>query len=369
MNRVSVYESFDQLPPSYRDAFDTASSSSVFLSLDWFEHLTKAVFKDSGPVRIFSVETAEGGAPQLILPMWSLDDKPFSPRVLSSAANFYTSLYGPIIPELQGKQEEHLTLLADAISTARPHWDMVNIYPMNPDSTVFIPMTNAFRQAGMLVDSYFCFGNWYLEVDNRSYAEYVNSLPSQLANTLRRKSKQANKAGQFRIEIIVNGAGLADAIAAYEAVYHSSWKVPEAYPAFMPGLIRHCAERGWLRLGVAYVDNRPVAAQVWIVSNGVASIFKLAYDQQYAHLSVGSLLTARLMEHVIDVDRVSEVDFLSGDDSYKRDWMSGRRERRGIVAFNPRTVRGALAALRHFGARKLKSCYRQLSRRTGAPVH
>ena len=35
----------------------------------------------------------------------------------------------------------------------------------------------------------------------------------------------------------------------------------------------------------------------------------------------------KLMRHVIDVDQVREVDFGSGDDAYKKDWMSDRRER------------------------------------------
>ena len=43
------------------------------------------------------------------------------------------------------------------------------------------------------------------------------------------------------------------------------------------------------------------------------------------------------MQHVIDTDHVEEVDYLTGDDAYKQDWMSHRRERIGLVAFNPRT--------------------------------
>ena len=59
-------------------------------------------------------------------------------------------------------------------------------------------------------------------------------------------------------------------------------------------------------------------------------------------------------DNVADVDRVSEVDYLTGDDPYKKDWMSDRRERWGIVAFNVRTVRGTLAAMWHLSARAVK---------------
>jgi len=57
---------------------------------------------------------------------------------------------------------------------------------------------------------------------------------------------------------------------------------------------------------------------------------------------------------VIDVDKVVEVDFGSGDDPFKKDWMSNRRERWGLIAFNLRTVRGAKEATRHLIGRGIK---------------
>ena len=71
---------------------------------------------------------------------------------------------------------------------------------------------------------------------------------------------------------------------------------------------RRCAESGWLRLAIAYIDDQPAAAQIWIVSNGVANIYKLSYDERFAKFSLGTLLTAHLMEHAIDVDKVHEID-------------------------------------------------------------
>ena len=91
-----------------------------------------------------------------------------------------------------------------------------------------------------------------------------------------------------------------------------------------------------------------LAAQVWLVHGAKANIYKLAYVKGQEKLSAGSALTAALMQHVMDVDRVSEVDYLSGDDAYKRDWMAQRRERVGLLAFNPRRPQGLLAAARHF---------------------
>lgn len=359
MKKVCIYGSFDTLPQSYAELFgDTGSASNVFLTLPWFRHLGATVLEKTSDLRIYGVESDdEHVRPHLALPMCcnALAKRVFAPRRLTSAANYYTSLFGPILEAKDSCASDELILLAQAIAAEQPCWDMIDLHPMNPDAAVFADTLVAFRQAGMAAQSYFCFGNWYLQVNGRSYQEYFDALPSRLKNTLERKRKQLANAGRLHIEIFQGDDDLDRAIAAYEKIYTSSWKEPEPYPAFMPGLIRSCAQQGWLRMGVAHVDGQAAAAQVWIVYNGVASIYKLAYDEQFAKLSIGSILTARLMQHAIDVDRVREVDYLTGDEAYKREWMSHRRERRGIVAFNLRSMNGAFAALKHFGGRVLKS--------------
>jgi CelD/BcsL family acetyltransferase involved in cellulose biosynthesis len=238
------------------------------------------------------------------------------------------------------------------IASEAPRWHRIDLRPMDVDSPLFSDTEQAMREAGMAVQRYFCFVNWYLLVEGRSYAEYAQSLPSPLRNTLKRKGRQLERSGRAEFAIITGPDGLDAAIDAYLSVYRNSWKSPEPTPEFMPSLIRLCAHEGWLRLGVARIDGEAAAAQLWIVCNGVASIYKLAYDERHAALSLGSLLTARMMQHVIDVDRVREVDYLTGDDAYKRDWMSHSRKRYGLVGYNLRSVRGlALAATHLLGGR------------------
>ena len=103
----------------------------------------------------------------------------------------------------------------------------------------------------------------------------------------------------------------------YETIYNSSWRDSEGYPNFIRGLIRTAAEQGWLRMGVFYIDDEPAAAQTLDRAWGFASIYKICYAEKFAKFSVGSILTADMLEHVLDIDRVREVDYLTGDDSYK----------------------------------------------------
>jgi hypothetical protein len=284
------------------------------------------------------------------------------PATVEGLANFYTSFFGPAFDASGGGIEPIAAALAQAIWADRGSWDVCNFHPMDRESPMFPALETEFRRAGMLVQTYFCFGNWYLEVAGRSYGEYIESLPSQLRETIRRKGKKLEKQAGVEIRIITDGRIPDSVIEDYGKVYLASWKTPEPFPDFMPGLIRTSAELGWLRFGIVYVDGEPAAAQVWIVDAGVASIYKLAYDERFARLSVGTVLTARLMQHVIDVDKVAVVDYLTGDDSYKKDWMSHRRERWGLLAINPRSPAGLLQAVKQVGGRAVRQLVRKLVR-------
>ncbi|HJV76306.1 MAG TPA: GNAT family N-acetyltransferase [Noviherbaspirillum sp.] len=370
---VRIYNGFEELPAHCGAVFETASTTSgIFLSLPWFRNLAATAFGSDEHMRIYSVESGTGESRQLLLlPMChkKMSKKRFASRRLVAAGNYYTSLFSPIAFGPSDDLQKHMDILAKAIAADTPHWDSVDLHPLETGTAFFNSLQQAFRTAGMAVQTYFCFGNWYLEVNGRSYQDYFNSLPSRLKNTLKRKTRQLSETGRLRLEIISEIEDIDRAIVSYEKVYTASWKKPEDYPAFIPGLLRMGAEQGWLRLGIAYIDGEPAAAQIWFVNNHIASIFKLAYDERFSSYSVGSILTARLMQHVIDVDWVKEVDYLTGDDDYKRDWMSHRRERWGIVAFNLRTLNGTLAAIRHLGGAILKRLAARSRTSPLAPAH
>lgn len=220
---------------------------------------------------------------------------------------------------------------------------------MDPHRPAYQHLRQTMRATGFVSFPYFCFGNWFLPVQNQSFNDYASSLPSAIRNTLKRKRSKFDAAGG-RLEIVAGGSRLNDAITAYQTIYAASWKRPEPFPGFMPALMQTCAAQGWLRLGIAWIKDQPVAVQFWIMYGKRASIYKLAYDERFSAYSAGTLLSAHLLELALDQEHVEEVDYLAGDDPYKSHWMSCRRERWGIIAYNPRTFSG-LAGLLSTGTR------------------
>lgn len=276
------------------------------------------------------------------LPLMLLPDQPGRLLALS---NFYTPLFAPINESMIDPTK--LQVLAHALRTRLSHFHEIRLAPMDPESPVFARLHDAFAAAGWWVDDYFCFGNWYYPVETRNYADYLANRPSRLRNTIQRATRKLDALEGYELTILDGSQFLETGIADFVSVYNRSWKNPEPFPEFIPGLCRMSALAGWLRLGLIRISGQPIAAQLWLVVAGKAHIVKLSYDQAYVKTSAGTVLTAAMMKRVIDVDRVDEIDYLTGDDEYKQDWMSCRRERRGLIGFNPLFVKGVQGALRH----------------------
>ena len=190
----------------------------------------------------------------------------------------------------------------------------------------------AFRASGWIGTLEPCDTNYILELNGRSFDAYWAARPGALRETVRRKGGKGIVS--LRIETTFSEADWN----AYEAIYARSWKPEEGNPAFLCAFAMAEAEAGALRMGVAEIDGEPVAAQFWTVEGGTAWIHKLAHDEASRKHSPGTLLSAALFRHVIDVDRVRTVDFGTGDNPYKRDWMEAARPRYALAFYRPAAI-------------------------------
>jgi len=319
---------------------------SIFETLGWFKNLSQTCPVAGAQVLLLGVDKADGDT-LLALRRWRGGK-------VESLSNYYGSLFGPVTTDAESATghagDFARWLAAHGSSTLRLH-------PLSHDAPFWKSFAAGLVQQGYWVDPYFVFGNWYHPCAGVRWTDYLAARPSRLRNTITRTQKKlfADPAFSFRISSAsTTKTELDQAIADFCAVYARSWKKPEPYPSFIPSLCHLAHAEGWLRMGVGYLNGAPVAAQIWIVKSGIASIFKLAYDHKFAKRGVGTLMSALLTEHVLDADQVEEIDFLAGDDDYKSEWMDCRRERFGIVAFKPTTLRGLIAGCLHFGARLLR---------------
>lgn len=340
---VEVFHHPDALAPDVQSFMTKAEKQNVAGGLAWYRNLVDTVYPANPGLRFYVLR--RGGQVMAVLPLRA--EKSGGAWQLSSLSNFYTSLYEPVLDP--GLKSREMVMVLAAIQDEFPGLGSLTLTPMDPESHSYQTLLGAMRIKGWLAFEYFAFGNWYQPIEG-DWTSYLAARGGQLQNTIRRTGKKfANEGGT--LEIVTSARDLPVAIAAYEKVYAASWKKPEPFPAFMPALMQAYAAKGFLRLGLAWIKGEPVAAQLWIVSYGRAEIYKLAYDEGFKAYSPGTLITAMLMEHAIDKDKVTEIDYLIGDDAYKKTWMSHRRERWGVVAYNPRSLRGLRGLAREAAGR------------------
>lgn len=332
-------------------ASQRSCAQDVHQSREWFDLLALATLPPNTEVTYWPLGRHEDpDGPQLPLIRLTPNGK----RV-HALSNYYTPIFGAV-----GEGPIDEAALTDCFRKVRcagkQQTALLQLAPLAVDEPLYPTALRALRAAGWIADTYFCFANWYTREHLESFAGYFAKRPSELRNTIERAKRKLNRHAGFRLEIhSTTGEQLEQAIRDFEALYLARWQRSEPHPEFIPRLCRLAASLGWLRLGLLHVDGKPAAAQIWLVGFGKASIVKLPYDPAYGKLSVGSVLTAHLMEHVIDHDRVTEIDYLIGDEPYKRNWTPSRRERRGIIAFNPACARGIAHALHHFGGKVLRT--------------
>jgi len=203
------------------------------------------------------------------------------------------------------------------------------------------------RQAGLRPLRFDHFGNWHEAVAGLGWSGYLAGRPGALRETIRRRLKRADKLPAARFTLLTNPADMATAAEAFESVYSRSWKDPEPHPDFNVALMRVMAEAGLLRFGVWSIDGTPVAAQLWVVEAGVATVLKLAHDEAFKTHSPGTVLTALMLRHLLDQEHVTQIDFGRGDDAYKHGWAAQRRQRVGLLLVNPWHPAGAFELARH----------------------
>jgi hypothetical protein len=329
----SCFTRWDELPDRADVLFAQGEQQSVFFSRAWFENLVETAFDVDQAMTLACV--VERDRLLAVLPLMTRADGSWQALV-----HRYSSLYSLLLD--RDAVPEVLDCLAEGLS--RMPLDSLRLQPFDEQDANLDSLQQGLQIHGFSCHRGFRFFNWFHRTDGQSFAEYWAARPAQLRNTVARKQRRLEREHDCEIRLLA-GNDARQAMANYYRVYKASWKADELFAGIIDGLVARAVELGWLRLGVLDVKDQPVAAQLWFVVRGKASIFRLAYDQAWKQYSPGSILTRHLMEFVIDRDNVDEIDFLTGNEGYKQDWMSDRRARWGLSCTRLRTPKARLRGI------------------------
>lgn len=278
-------------------------------------------------------------------------------RRLSALTTPYTQAWRPLAPEDAGAASWREAGLALARSLRfRPP---ARLDTIEEGAAWLGPFLEGIRAGGIVAARFAHTGRWVARQDpSAGWEGYLAARPAVLRNTLLRRLKAARRSTRFDL-VTAPGEELERAIDAFRAVRARSWKPDEPFPEFDPALMRAAAEAGLLRLGVLRdaADGTPIAAQYWLLEPeaGRAVMPKLFHDESRRASSPGTVLTALMVRHLIEADRVRLLDFGRGDDAYKALWAPERVPLVGFLLADPRHPLGVAALARHAAGRVLRA--------------
>lgn len=341
--RLETHAELDRLGQAWDPLF--ASGPGVQGSRPWFAASAEAALPDGAQARFVAIEAPDG--PVALFPMVAGPG-----RRWTSLTTPYTCLFQPLIRP--GVPAPVLDAAMTAFGRYCREWPITRLEALDPDWPEFAALRAGLAAAGLATRSFEQFGNWHGPITGAAWASYLEARPARLRETIRRRTRAAERAGGMRAEVVSAGTELPKALAAYEEVYARSWKQSEPYPRFNAALIGRLAGSGMLRIGLLWTGGRPIAAQYWTVLGGTATVLKLAHDEDFKAYSPGTVLTAAVIRSLIEHDGVTALDFGRGDDPYKQAWTGLRRVRIGLLALAPWRPAGLLALAAQDGGQLLR---------------
>jgi len=347
MVTIERHDGFARLPGDAVSLLEQAVHSNPFLSAPWLAAFERYLVQDDEtPVYLLA---RVAGELRMILPLLCQRYPLLGAARLRSMANFYTGLFDVVAAPAADDDAFGAAVaaaFARRIATEFPCLALLEIAPIRDPRGVCARTIEALRDHGYAHRRFVAHGNWYEGVAGLDFAAYLARRPGQVRSTLERKRQRLARDHGYEIDICTDPEALGRRFPDFHAVYALSWKPTERSPSFISAVMERLARDGLVALGILEVAGEPAAVQLWIRVGASWGVFKLAYDPRFRDLSVGTILTARMIESFFAAGPFAELDFLSGDDSYKKDWMADRREHYGFEAIAGRTLAGRLLRLK-----------------------
>ena len=314
---IETCDGFEPLIPEWDDL--ALASRNVFATPEWVR-LWWECFGGSGSLRLVAARTPEGRL-EAIVPLVIRRWGPL--RVARFAGHGTGDLLGPI-HEPNGAGP---TLLERVLEEAVTDWD-VFIGERLPGDGAWTPALGA-PELTRHANPVLTLGRW------SSWDDYIASLSSKLRYEMRHDEPSLARKHRIRFRTTRDLAQLPSDLDVFFSLHEARWTGRSSFApmeAFHRRFAAIALTRGWLKLWILEVDDRPVAARYDFQYARVYNAFNGGRDPAWNKAGVGLVLRAHTMREALD-EGVEEYRFLRGGEAYKKRFLT---EDAGLV-----TIAGA----------------------------
>ena len=122
---VTIHDSLSTLPQSFNTLFANAGKTNIFHTLPWYANYVQTVLNAGQRLRIYAIQTTNSVArarAALVMYYSEVSSKWFHVSRLTGLANYYTSLFGPVMDVDCPDARKIFDILAIAIARDSIRW-------------------------------------------------------------------------------------------------------------------------------------------------------------------------------------------------------------------------------------------------------
>lgn len=307
-----------------------ARAGTMFLSPDWLEPWW-AQWGEGRELQLVCVR--EGGRLIGFLPLFSEEVRIGGVPVtrLAFVGDGETGCDYLDVLAAPGREREVFDRALDAVRDLE--WDVCDLDGLWRESFTAATLAQRFPNArtteGLLRDGKLRYVCPHIPLQG-TYDDYLKGLGRR--ENLKRREKWIFKMPGTSIECARTPEEAVKATDHFLTLHKARWAADggsdglcdEKHEAFHRDAIARLAKAGTLRLYTLFCARRPVASVYGVVHNGKFNYYQSGYDPEWGSKSVGLVLLARTVSDAF-AERLTEFDFLRGNEGYKGEWARGER--------------------------------------------
>jgi CelD/BcsL family acetyltransferase involved in cellulose biosynthesis len=283
-------------------------------------------------------------------------------RQLGSASNEHSGRFDLLAERPREASAAFLAHLAEDRS-----WDLLRITHLTEGGAAWA-LLEASERAGLPAGVWHSGRSPYVKLP--ATLEALAAAKRKNRKTLRRKRRRLEERGKVTLERVEGGEALDLWLEEGFRIERSGWKAKNGTAVsqdprtlgFYTQLAHRAAAEGQLALYFLKLDGQPIAFQFGLSYGGRYLAMKPGYDEAYADVSPGQLLTESLIEDCVRRG-IRELDLLGDDTVSKREWTDRARRHGWLFVFRDSLIGRALCSAKF----RLVPAARRMVRRWARP--
>lgn len=342
---VRKYEKIDkilEMSNAWNELSESIGANLPWRCFEWFNLCCKYIEAENSKIKVFIVFNDKDII--ALLPVWHIVEKYkglFKANIARLVGSRQASTCSIIYSQSNSDMKNIVRVLMDAVMTDSPKYDIIEFDRMPDEDKSTKELKEYLDHHKINFKNNISTVNWYVNDLNCTGKDYFTRLPSAMKKDVEYCKRRLNREGNLEFLLIADECKIDEYLDMYDSVRESSWKAPEKDKEFIRDFTKMTFKKGWLRLGFLMFEGKPIAAQKWFLCHQYAHIYDVLYDDNYKKYSPGKVLTQMMFEYAIDVENAKCIDYLQGDEDYKKEWTHLKRDRCQIVIFN-KSIKGIL---------------------------